>query len=42
MKAKKPNLLYQQISEENDLPKHLEENLVEFYYKNVKTLLIEL
>ncbi len=42
MKPKKARLLYQEISEENDLSKGLVENLVDFYYKNVRTLLSEL
>ena len=42
MKPKKARLLYQEISEENDLSKDLVENLVDFYYKNVRTLLSEL
>lgn len=42
MKPKKSRLLYQEISEENDLSKDLVENLVDFYYKNVRTLLSEL
>ncbi len=42
MKPIKGKNLYQEISEENDLSKDLVENLVEFYYKNVRTLLSEL
>ena len=42
MKPKKAILLYEEISEENDLSKDLVENLVDFYYKNVRTLLSEL
>ena len=42
MKPKKARLLYEEISEENDLSKDLVENLVDFYYKNVRTLLSEL
>ena len=42
MKPKKASILYQQIAEEKDLSKNLVENLVEFYYKNVRTLLSEL
>ena len=42
MKPKKSRLLYQEIAEENDLSKHLVENLLDFYYKNVRTLLSEL
>tara|TARA_R100001463_G_C3469477_1_gene215742 strand:+ start:390 stop:758 length:369 start_codon:yes stop_codon:yes gene_type:complete len=42
MKPKKASILYQQIAEEKDLSKNLIENLVEFYYKNVRTLLSEL
>jgi len=42
MKPKKARLLYQEISEENDLSKDLVESLVDFYYKNVRTLLSEL
>ena len=42
MKPKKARLLYQELSEEKDVSKHLVENLVDFYYKNVRTLLSEL
>jgi len=42
MKPKKARHLYQEISEENDLSKDLVESLVDFYYKNVRTLLSEL
>ena len=42
MKPKKANTLYQQISEDKHVSKHLVENIVEFYYKNVRTLLSEL
>ena len=42
MKPKKANTLYQQISENKDISKYLVENVVEFYYKNVRTLLSEL
>ena len=42
MMPKKARQLYQEISEENDLSKDLVENLVDFYYKNVRTLLSEL
>ena len=36
------DLMAEEISEENDLSKDLVENLVDFYYKNVRTLLSEL
>ena len=42
MKPKKARLLYQELSEEKDLTKGLVEDLVDFYYKNVRTLLSEL
>jgi len=42
MKPKKSRLLYQEISEQKDISKDLVENLVDFYYKNVRTLLSEL
>lgn len=42
MKPKKARLLYQQVSEEKDLSNNLTENLIEFYYKNIRTLLSEL
>ncbi len=42
MKPKKARHLYQEISEENDLSKDLVESLIDFYYKNVRTLLSEL
>ncbi len=42
MKPVKASLLCQQISEEKDLSKDLVENLTDFYYKNVRTLLSEL
>ncbi len=42
MKPKKSRLLYQQVAEEKNLSKHLVENLLDFYYKNVRTLLSEL
>jgi nucleoid DNA-binding protein len=42
MKPKKARHLYQEISEENNLSKDLVESLVDFYYKNVRTLLSEL
>jgi len=42
MKPKKARLLYQELAEERDLPKDLIESLVDFYYKNVRTLLVEL
>jgi nucleoid DNA-binding protein len=42
MKPKKARLLYEEISEEKDLSKDLVESLVDFYYKNVRTLLSEL
>ena len=40
--TKKARLLYEEISEEKDLSKDLVESLVDFYYKNVRTLLSEL
>jgi|TARA_R110002124_G_scaffold276501_2_gene447294 nucleoid DNA-binding protein len=42
MKPKKSRLLYQEIAEQKDLSKHLVENLLDFYYKNVRSLLSEL
>jgi hypothetical protein len=42
MKPKKARILYQEISEQYDIPKPLVENLIEFYYKNVRTLLSDL
>jgi len=42
MIPKKSRLLYQEISEQKDVSKDLVENLVDFYYKNVRTLLSEL
>jgi len=42
MKPKKARLLYQEISETEDVSKQLVENLLDFYYKNVRTLLSEL
>jgi len=42
VKPKKARLLYEEISEEKDLSKDLVESLVDFYYKNVRTLLSEL
>jgi len=42
MKSKKTKDLYQEYSEENDISKDLVEDLVDFYYKNVRTLLSEL
>ena len=42
MKPKKARLLYQEISETKDVSKQLVENLLDFYYKNVRTLLSEL
>jgi len=42
MNPKKARLLYQEISETEDVPKQLVENLLDFYYKNVRTLLSEL
>jgi len=42
MKPKKARLLYEELSEEIDLPKDLIESIVDFYYKNVRTLLSEL
>ena len=42
MKPKKASFLYKQLSEEKGLSTNLTENLIEFYYKNVRTLLSEL
>tara|TARA_B100000900_G_C20246310_1_gene580054 strand:+ start:4 stop:387 length:384 start_codon:yes stop_codon:yes gene_type:complete len=42
MKPTKSSLIYQELSEEKDLSKYLVENLIDFYYKNVRTLLSEL
>ena len=42
MKPTKSSLIYQELSEEKDLSKYLVENLIYFYYKNVRTLLSEL
>ena len=42
MKPKKSRLLYQEIAETKGLQKGLVENLLDFYYKNVRTLLSEL
>jgi len=42
MKRTKASSLCQELSEQNDLSKHLVESLTDFYYKNVKTLLSEL
>lgn len=42
MNPKKARLLYEEVSETNDVPKQLVENLLDFYYKNVRTLLSEL
>ena len=42
MKPVKARVLYQELSEEKDLAKHLVENLIDFYYKNVRNLLSEL
>lgn len=42
MKPKKANILYQEIAEEKDISKPLVENVIEFYYRNVRTLLSEL
>lgn len=42
MKPKKASVLYKQLSEEKSLSTNLTENLIEFYYKNVRTLLSEL
>ena len=42
MKPKKARLLYQEISETEDVSKQLVEDLLDFYYKNVRTLLSEL
>ena len=42
MKRKKASFLNKQLSEEKGLSTNLTENLIEFYYKNVRTLLSEL
>ena len=42
MKPKKARNLYQEHSEENNISKDLVEDLIDFYYKNVRTLLSEL
>lgn len=42
MKPKKANVLYEQLSEDKDVSKHLIEDTIEFYYKNVRALLSEL
>ena len=42
MNPKKCNLIYTEVSEDLDISKNLVENLVEFYYKNVRTLLSDL
>ena len=42
MKPKKARLLYKEISEQKDISSNLVENLLDFYYKNVRTLLSEL
>tara|TARA_R100001460_G_scaffold85078_1_gene126408 strand:- start:175 stop:558 length:384 start_codon:yes stop_codon:yes gene_type:complete len=42
MKPVKTRVLYEELSEEKDLTKHLIENLIDFYYKNVRNLLSEL
>jgi len=42
MNPKKARLLYEEVSETEDVPKQLVENLLDFYYKNVRTLLSEL
>jgi len=42
MKPKKANVLYQEIADRNDVSKLLVESVIEFYYKNVRTLLSEL
>jgi hypothetical protein len=42
MNPKKARLLYEEVSETKDVPKQLVENLLDFYYKNVRTLLSEL
>ena len=42
MKPTKARVLYDELSEEKNLSKHLIENLIDFYYKNVRTLLTEL
>jgi len=42
MKPKKARDLHQEHSEENNISKDLVEDLVDFYYKNVRTLLSEL
>ena len=42
MKPKKARLLYQEVCETHDVSKALVENLLDFYYKNVRALLSEL
>tara|TARA_R100001443_G_scaffold17970_1_gene28616 strand:+ start:778 stop:1161 length:384 start_codon:yes stop_codon:yes gene_type:complete len=42
MKPKKSKDLYQEIAETKDISKALVETAVEFYYRNVRTLLSEL
>lgn len=42
MKPKKARLLYEEISGRSNQPKQLVEDLIDFYYKNVRTLLTEL
>ena len=42
MKPKKVRHLYQEYSEENNISKDLAEDLIDFYYRNVRTLLSEL
>jgi nucleoid DNA-binding protein len=42
MNPKKSRLLYQEIAEQKDISKSLVEDLLDFYYRNVRTLLSEL
>lgn len=42
MKPIKARILYDELSEEKNVSKNLVETLVDFYYKNVRTLLSEL
>lgn len=42
MNPKKANKLYKQFAEENSYEENLVENIIEFYYKNVRNLLTNL
>mgnify|MGYP003148173681 FL=1 len=42
MKPKKARSLYNEIAEEQDVSKDLAENLIDFYYKNVRALLSQM